>query len=367
MDKIHSEWLLHSSQYLGEISALCFLHLPFHFHSLPYLLAGSGSQVLLYDLESAKLKKSFQVFEGIRLHGITCNEPGPGSGSVSTTAAFKVALYGEKKVKLFDLTFDLSRKSQNQPEVYVNLSFVQSLPRFSHWVFDVSFLKDCEGSHCLAIGCSDNSIRVWDISNSTVILQVQSPEKCLLYSMRLWGDNLEALRIASRTIYNEIIVWKVGSQYGAPLLTGEEDHTNMCSSASECVKVHHLQYKAVNMFRHIGHEGSIFRIEWSSSGSKLVSVSDDRSARTWAVDAEKRASDSIEVVSSVLYGHNARVWDCCLTDSVNAFNLIEKMESIRDREKRRKEDEREERRKKEREEEADGDADTDEEEPTVTD
>ncbi|KAK3194383.1 hypothetical protein Dsin_025693 [Dipteronia sinensis] len=316
MDKIHSEWLLHSSQYLGEISALCFLHLPYHFHSLPYLLAGSGSQVLLYDLEAAKLKKSFQVFEGIRLHGITCNEEGPGSGSVSTTAAFKVALYGEKKVKLFDLIFDLSRKFQNQPEVHVNWSFVQSLPRFSHWVLDVSFLKDCEGSHCLAIGCSDNSIRVWNISNSTVILQVQSPEKCLLYSMRLWGDNLEALRIASGTIYNEIIVWKVDSQYGAPLLTGEEDHTNMCSSASECVKVHHQQYKVVNMFRLIGHEGSIFRIEWSSSGSKLVSVSDDRSARIWAVDTEQRVSDSIEVVSSVLYGHNARVWDCCLTDSI---------------------------------------------------
>ncbi|KAI9182295.1 hypothetical protein LWI28_023964 [Acer negundo] len=341
MDKIHSEWLLHSSQYLGEISALCFLHLPSHFHSLPYLLAGtilfhynfqlfypllllilrfffkgSGSQVLLYDLEAAKLKRSFQVFEGIRLHGITCNEQGPGSGSVSTTAAFKVALYGEKKVKLFDLNFDLSCKSQNQPELRVNLSFVQSLPRFSHWVLDVSFLKDCEGSHCLAIGCSDNSIRVWDISNSTVILQVQSPEKCLLYSMRLWGDNLEALRIASGTIYNEIIVWKVDSQCGAPLLTREEDHKNMCSSASECVKVHHQQYKAVNMFRLIGHEGSIFRIEWSLSGSKLVSVSDDRSARIWGVDAEQKVSDSIEVISSVLYGHNARVWDCCLTDSI---------------------------------------------------
>ncbi|KAL5859325.1 hypothetical protein ACOSQ4_000621 [Xanthoceras sorbifolium] len=316
MDKNQSVWLLHSSQYLGEISALCFLHLPSHFLSLPYLLAGSGSQLLLYDLEAAKLKKSFQVFEGIRLHGITCsyitcNEEG--SGSVSTTAAFNVAIFGEKKVKLFELNFDLSRKSQ---EVHVNFSFVQSLPRFSHWVLDVSFLKDCEGSHCLAIGCSDNSIFVWDISSSTLILQVHSPDKCLLYSMRLWGDNLEALRIASGTIYNEIIVWRVDSQYGDPLITREEDHTNMCSSASGCVKLHHQQYKAFNMFRLVGHEGSIFRIEWSSSGSKLVSVSDDRSARIWAVHAEERVSNSIEVVSSVLYGHNARVWDCCFTDSI---------------------------------------------------
>jgi WD40 repeat protein len=32
-----------------------------------------------------------------------------------------------------------------------------------------------EGWHCLAIGCSDNSVHVWDMSNSSVLLQVRSP------------------------------------------------------------------------------------------------------------------------------------------------------------------------------------------------
>ncbi|KAJ0110607.1 hypothetical protein Patl1_00808 [Pistacia atlantica] len=238
----HSKWRLHTSQYLGEISALCFLHLPSHLSSLPYLLA----------------------------------------------------------------------------DIIVDLSLAQALPRLSHWVLDVSFLKGPnEGGHCLAIGCSDNSVRVWHISNSSVILEVHSPEICLLYSMRLCGDTLDTLRIASGTIYNEIIVWKVESLYVASLLTSlEEDRSNV-SSLSKYVKLHHQQYKAVNIFRLIGHEGSIFRIEWSSDGSKLVSVSDDRSARIWAVHAKQKDSDSIEeeVVSSVLYGHNARVWDCSITDS----------------------------------------------------
>lgn len=46
------------------------------------------------------------------------------------------------------------------------------------------------------------------------------------------------------------------------------------------------------------------------------------SARIWEVRAEYwKDSDSIkEVSSSVLYGHNARVWDCCLTDSVSLIN-----------------------------------------------
>ena len=47
-----SEWRLHGGHYLGEISALCFLHTPPlpHFSSLPYLLAGTAfcSISLLY-------------------------------------------------------------------------------------------------------------------------------------------------------------------------------------------------------------------------------------------------------------------------------------------------------------------------------
>ncbi|PRQ45103.1 hypothetical protein RchiOBHm_Chr3g0486531 [Rosa chinensis] len=36
-----------------------------------------------------------------------------------------------------------------------------------------------------------------DVSTSTVVLQVQHPERTLLYSMRLWGETIEVLRIAS--------------------------------------------------------------------------------------------------------------------------------------------------------------------------
>ncbi|KAI8522673.1 hypothetical protein RHMOL_Rhmol13G0014600 [Rhododendron molle] len=54
---------LRSGPYLGEISGLCFLHLPLPLSSLPYLLAGTGSQLLLYDLETGKLLKSFHVFQ----------------------------------------------------------------------------------------------------------------------------------------------------------------------------------------------------------------------------------------------------------------------------------------------------------------
>ncbi|XVE77500.1 hypothetical protein DITRI_Ditri13aG0067600 [Diplodiscus trichospermus] len=304
-----SHWNIRSSQYLGEISALCFLHLPSHLSSLPYLLAGSGSQLILYDLESENMIKSFQVFEGIRVHGIICGLP-------DNALTYKVVVCGEKRVKLFNLSFELvsNSNSQSQPECCVNLSLIHSLPRFSHWVLDVLFIKD----HCLAIGCSDNSVQIWNLSKSSLILLVQSPDRCLLYSMRLWGDNLGALQIASGTIFNEIIVWKVIYQHDCSSLTSPvKDCMNLSTSNSDFVNCLDQQYKAVHICRLGGHEGSIFRIVWSSGGAKLVSVSDDRSARIWTIHVQQDDfDDKREVVGPVLFGHSARIWDCCISDSL---------------------------------------------------
>ncbi|KAK8509757.1 hypothetical protein V6N13_093606 [Hibiscus sabdariffa] len=298
---------IRSNQYLGEISALCFLHLPSHLSSFPHLLAGTGSQVLLYDLESAKMIKSFQVFEGIRVHGLICSLP-------DNTLTCKVVVCGEKRVKLFNLSFESVSKSNTQSEFLVDLSIIHSLPRFTHWVLDVLFLKD----HCLAIGCSDNSVHVWDMLKSSLVLQVQSPDRCLLYSMRLWGDNLEALRIASGTIYNEIIVWKVICQHDSPSSTSSvKVCKNLNSTTCNFVECYDQEYKAVHICRLVGHEGSIFRIVWSSSGAKLVSVSDDRSARIWTIPGmQSDSDDKREVVGPVLFGHSARIWDCCISDNL---------------------------------------------------
>ncbi|XP_047325939.1 uncharacterized protein LOC124929581 isoform X2 [Impatiens glandulifera] len=75
------------------------------------------------------------------------------------------------------------------------------------------------------------------------------------------------------------------------------------------------------MCRLVGHEGSIFRIAWTSDGSKLLSVSDDRSARLWVIHTESKevkASDALgsHIVGPVLFGHNARIWDCDIFDKL---------------------------------------------------
>ncbi|XP_056163038.1 uncharacterized protein LOC115689569 isoform X2 [Syzygium oleosum] len=322
------QWRIQSGQYLGEISALCFLHLPPPLSSLPLLLAGSGSQVSLLDLESGAMPRTFHVFRGIRVHGIVLGGADlTGESSSSSTSALDraVAVYGERRVKLLRLSVRVGRREAPQERGTVSsadLELISAVPRLSHWVMDVRFLKDDgtssdELKRCrtVAIGCSDNSVHLWDVDKCSLILAVSSPERCLLYSMRLWGDNLEDLQVASGTIYNEILIWKVVPRHDAPSSiepTGEGlINSRACNSLlHEC-----LPYEAFHICRLVGHEGSIFRIAWSSDGSKLVSVSDDRSARIWEVHCKSRYSkDAGEV--GLLFGHSARVWDCYISDNL---------------------------------------------------
>lgn len=87
---------------------------------------------------------------------------------------------------------------------------------------------------------------------------------------------METLRVASGTIFNEIIIWKLIPR--APLASSkfvmESYNPTILGHAKTWLRDE--QYVAMHLSRLTGHEGSIFRITWSADGSKLMSVSDDR-------------------------------------------------------------------------------------------
>ncbi|XP_078443680.1 transducin family protein / WD-40 repeat family protein [Wolffia australiana] len=285
--------------YLGEISALAFFNIPISSSSpFPLLLSGTGSQILVYEIQSSKLLTSFFAFNGVRVHGLAV----PTNPSCSSDVL--ISAFGERRVKILRVVFE-----EDGGEISVGMEVFYELPRFEHWVLDALFLEE---GKVLAIGLSDNSVAVWDIVHSEILFHVKSSEKCLLYSMRLWGRNMEELRIASGTIFNEIIVWKFGASGGHS--KGNTSFLNISGGR----EVH-----TINMGTLIGHNGSIFRISWSDDGSKLLSASDDRSARVWLIDSERLHQSSSskfpedQVSAGIsLYGHNARIWDCFISDSV---------------------------------------------------
>ncbi|KAK6941131.1 S-adenosylmethionine synthetase, C-terminal [Dillenia turbinata] len=152
--KMERKWRLHDGYYLGEISALSFLPLPSPLSPLPFLLAGTGSQLMLYDMEKGKLLKMVPVFERVRVRGISC------VSITCTEEPFCSTLAGERRVKPFRLQIEMASGSSIKAEQ-------RTLPENQY----------------LAIGCNNNPVT--------------------LSSMHLWGDELEALHSASGAIYNE--------------------------------------------------------------------------------------------------------------------------------------------------------------------
>uniref|UniRef100_A0A0E0K7R7 Uncharacterized protein n=1 Tax=Oryza punctata TaxID=4537 RepID=A0A0E0K7R7_ORYPU len=294
--------------YLGDVSALSFLPSS----PRPLLLAGTGSELLVYDVDAARLVASFQVFDGVRVHGIQPRCP-DGSSPGDVTGV----VFGERRVKIFRIRVD----AEDGEACSVRLELEQRLPGFDHWVLDACFL---EADGLLAIGLSDNSVALWDLSQRVLHARVKSPEKCLLYSMRMWGNSLESLLLASGTILNEILIWKIVPQaLEKPLLCsyksdtlGVEDYENMHFSDKQYITIHLGRLKE--------HEGSIFRIAWSSDGSKFMSVSDDRSARIWMLSSQSQnfvnkadGQDDVRIIPKLtLFGHSARIWDCYVSNSL---------------------------------------------------
>lgn len=103
--------------------------------------AGTGSQILVYDLTIGKLIRSFDVFDGIRVHGVSLEAFNEHLSDSHVT--FKIAVYGERRVKLFCLQVIRISNPQIEQQACFNLtlSLVLRLPKFTHWVLDVSFLK----------------------------------------------------------------------------------------------------------------------------------------------------------------------------------------------------------------------------------
>jgi len=114
------------------------------------LRSGLGSEITLYDLELSKRVRSFSVFEGVRVHGIASSFPQENV----------IAVFGETRVKLFSFAFDSASRS---PE----LTFVHLLPKFGHWVLDVSFLKVSESEYL-----TDFNFEIMSVSSYCVLTWV---------------------------------------------------------------------------------------------------------------------------------------------------------------------------------------------------
>lgn len=140
----------------------------------------------------------------------------------------------------------------------------------------------------------------------------------------MWGDSVKSLLVASGTILNEILIWKLMPRILGSSWLGSYEVDAPCVDNYKNVQFSDKQYMAVHLGWLKEHEGSIFRIAWSSDGSKFMSVSDDRSTCIWMLSCQSKnfvnqadKQYDVEIIPILtLLGHSARIWDCYVSDSV---------------------------------------------------
>jgi len=181
---------------------------------------------------------------------------------------------------------------------------------FSHWVHDCKVCApdasgDGYGYHSLAVALSDNSVErwtlPWSVSEFDCAPRCLDVSRCaaesLLYCAALRGETWKRMRVCAGTAFGELLVW----------FCGRENKQGTYPYAS-------LQ----------GHNGGIMRCRFSEDGKFVVSASEDRTIRVFALPnitketkQGEEGKDKYDVVflkcvraSEVIFGHKARCWDC---------------------------------------------------------
>lgn len=255
-----SQIYLHKKAFLSDITALQI----WEDHLLRVLFTGVGPFLKVFCLRSGDLLFSSCVLETSVIHGIDVIAQGEN---------LQVAVFGQRIVKVLEAKAEKSQFSIQSILPFANLS---------DWVLDARFWQ----TSFLAIGCSHNQIQIWDWKHQTLVATCQHPENSILYSLSFMTAIPNELIIACGNVSNQILVWKIcaDSNYGVEQIN--------------CL---------------VGHQGIPFRLRWVFSETwNLLSAADDRTLRFWR---NVLVCASSEDPSTVMYGHQARVWDCLATNS----------------------------------------------------
>ncbi|KAJ2330350.1 WD repeat-containing protein 6, partial [Coemansia sp. RSA 2681] len=155
----------------------------------------------------------------------------------------------------------------------------------AHWVR----LESQDSTRMLvALALAHNQALVCDAETGRVVHAAECCERSILYAAAFAGDTLDDLVMAAGTVFNQVLVWRVGNGNG---------------SGGGCGRVER---------RLVGHEGVIFGVRFSSDRQTVASVSDDRTLRLWSLAPPLDCAGAGVVVApqATLYGHQGRVWQC---------------------------------------------------------
>ena len=218
--------------------------------SADVLLIAQGSHLILS--RDSSISTLSLLSPGTIIHGIKpCSDLGDNLNIV----------FGQKEFQIVRISSEL------EPIYYKPIElqdWIIACHSFSDFIFILTIHNQC------------SKIR---ISDGIILHSISPLIKCILYSATFHGHNIDTFKIASGTGTNKIIVWR-------PFQT-----------ESELISLN-------------GHDGVIFSVEFNTIGTKLVSVSDDRTVRVWELSGAT-------LLTATLYGHTSRVWSAIFVPCTN--------------------------------------------------
>ena len=327
--------------YVGDVTALCALPPTGHdadaadtpsdgARPLAHdtLLAGTGASLKWYDPFRAGGDVpllSATVFPSARVHGIL---PSPDLDAFVASASGAsggraILVWGERRVAVATL-----RAGAGVAPDARELRVTRALPPLGHWVHDARPIRpDARVAETtVAVGLADNAVELWSLGGAdasasasaassppALLRRVECSRRSMLYSLALRGSRWEDLRVAGGTIFNEVQLWAPADADAGAAEPNETKSAIHPETSSVEARARPAPFAILR-----GHEGSIMRVSWSEDGTRVLSTSDDRTARTWRVpdgDGKKKKeepaeSDARAFLVRTLYGHGGRVWDC---------------------------------------------------------
>ena len=327
--------------YVGDVTALCALPPTGHDADAAdtafdgatplahdTLLAGTGASLKWYDPFRAGGDVpllSATVFPSARVHGIL---PSPDldafvAGASGASGGRAILVWGERRVAVATL-----RAGAGVAPDARELRVTRALPPLGHWVHDARPIRpDARVAETtVAVGLADNAVELWSLGGAdasasasaassppALLRRVECSRRSMLYSLALRGSRWEDLRVAGGTIFNEVQLWAPADADAGAAEPNETKSAIHPETSSVEARARPAPFAILR-----GHEGSIMRVSWSEDGTRVLSTSDDRTARTWRVpdgdgkkkEEEPAESDARAFLVRTLYGHGGRVWDC---------------------------------------------------------
>ena len=249
---------------LNPITALAFLDLS---TSGPYLLAGEGQFLKIFNAQRRKLVHTERLLNSQAIHGIACESLPRDAGSSGT-----LLIWGGRSICLVSIEADLDINGEAWVKVRQHMPEVL----WDDWILDGCFRSNdnSAGSNTIEailvtahndLLCLKLATEFAETRENPWLYHIASGPSSMLYSAHMLRvDAGPRLLVAAGTVYGEVLLWSFTL-----------DH-----SVSPGVYLH---------YRFTGHGGSVFGVRISEASQTgvvkriLASCSDDRTIRIWNI------------------------------------------------------------------------------------